>query len=283
MARAYTVLDLSYRWSGQPDKAVYAPKALAIYEELGDLNGQGVVHGNMGVEAYFDGRWNDAIDHYRASRDAFRRTGNEIQAVTAESAMGEVMVNQGRIEEAKPLLDNARRVSLASDWLDGASFVEMQLARILAAEGHDQEALELYEKAQRQFMELGETTSIAELVVYLATCHLEAGRAEQAIAALEEAESVVGKDSAVHSAGILRVRGLALAEMGDLEQGMRALDQGIEVAEQQGIRYELGLLFMAKSRLARALGEPSESLTAQGLEILEELGVDHHPELLSSV
>ena len=283
LARAYTVLDLGYRWSGQPEKAVYAQRALAIYEELGDLNGQGVVQGNMGVEAYFDGRWNDAIDHYRASRDAFRRTGNEIQAVTAESAMGEVMVNQGRIQEAKPLLDNARRVSLASDWLDGASFVEMQLARILAAEGHDEEAVQLYEKARRQFMELGETTSIAELVVYLATCHLEAGRAEQAIAALDEAESVVGKDSAVHSAGIMRVRGLALAEVGRLEEGLAAIDAGLEVAEQQGIRYELGLLLMAKSRLARAAGEPSESLATRGLEILEELGVDHHPELLSTV
>lgn len=80
LARAYSVLDLCYRWAGQPEKAVYAPKALAIYEELGDLNGQGVVHGNMGVEAYFDGRWGDAIDHYRKSRDAFRKSGNEVHA-----------------------------------------------------------------------------------------------------------------------------------------------------------------------------------------------------------
>ncbi|MBT8217825.1 MAG: AAA family ATPase, partial [Acidimicrobiia bacterium] len=97
LARAYSVLDLCYRWSGQPDKAVFAPKALAIYEELGNLDGQGIVHGNMGIEAYFDGRWDDAIDHYRKSRDAFRKTGNEIHAANAEANMGEVLVNQGRI------------------------------------------------------------------------------------------------------------------------------------------------------------------------------------------
>jgi len=283
LARAYSVLDLSYRWSGQAEKAVYAPRALAIYEELGDLNGQGVVHGNMGVEAYFDGRWDDAIDHYRQSRDAFRKTGNDVHAVYAESNMGEVLVNQGRIEEAKPLLLDAHRVFLASDWVDGASFVEVQLARILAADGHLEEAVDLYEKARRQFLELGETGSIAELVVYLATCHLDAGRAEEAIAALDEAETVVGKDSAVHSAGILRVRGLALAELGQLDEAGAAIKDGLEVAEEQGLPYEIALLLLARDRLERPAGDEPGTTSARGLQILVELGVEIHPELISNV
>jgi tetratricopeptide (TPR) repeat protein len=282
LARAYSVLDLSYRWSGQPEKAVYAPKALAIYEELGDLNGQGVVHGNMGIEAYYDGRWDDAIDHYRKARDAFRRTGNEVNAANAESNMAEVLVNQGRLEEARPLLEDAHRVMLASGMVDGASFVEVQLARILAAGGHFEDAVELYEKARRQLLELGETTYVADLVLYLATCYLEAGRPEEAIAAIDGAETVVGKDWAVHSAGMLRVRGVALAELGELEAASDAIAMGLEVAEQQGLPYETGLLLLAKDRLEHPRGAELGQSAARGLEILKELGVEIHPELVSS-
>ena len=283
LARAYSVLDICYRWAGQPERAVYAPRALAIYEELGDLNGQGVVHGNMGVEAYFDGRWDDAIEHYQKSRDAFRKNGNEVHAVYAESNMGEVLVNQGRIEEAKPLLEDAHRVFLASDWVDGASFVEVQLARVLAAGGHLEEAVELYEKARRQFLELGETGSIAELVIYLATCHLDADKPEEAIAALDEAEAVVGKDSTVHSAGMFRVRGLALAKMGRLEEAKATIEKGLSLAEEQGLPYEVAQLLIARDRLAYADEAGTGPDLDRGLQILNELGVDIHPELVQPV
>ena len=61
LARAYGVLDLAYRWIGEPEKAVYGAETLAIYEKLGDLGGQAIVTGNMGIEAYFDGRWDDEL------------------------------------------------------------------------------------------------------------------------------------------------------------------------------------------------------------------------------
>jgi tetratricopeptide (TPR) repeat protein len=208
LARAYSVLDVSYRMLGRSDKAIYAPRALAIYEELDDLNGQGVVHGNMGFVAYFDGEWAEAIEHYRRSRDAFLRIGNVVQAANGESNMAEVLVNQGRIDEARPLLEEARRIFVASNWLDGASFVEVQLARVLASEGRTEEAVELFHKARKQFEDLGETASVAELVVYLATCYLDAGRPQDALAAVEEVETLTGE---VDNPGVMRVKGLALA------------------------------------------------------------------------
>jgi len=281
LARAYSALDVYYRWSGQPEKAVYGKHALAIYEELGDLNGQGVVHGNLGVEAYFDGRWDDAIDHYTQSRDAFRKTGNEVQAVYAESNLAEVLVNQGRISEAKPLLDDALRVLVASNWLDGASFVEVQLARILAVQGDFDEALQLFAKARSQFLELGETRSIAELVVYMAECYLEAGRPEEALAAMADAERVIGKESAVHSAGMLRVRGLALLDSGDFAGARRTVEAGLEVAEGQGLAYEIALLLLANARLDEAEGGDASDIATMGRQMLDELGVEFHPELIT--
>jgi class 3 adenylate cyclase/tetratricopeptide (TPR) repeat protein len=279
LARAYSMLDVYYRWSGQPDKAVYGTRALAIYEELGDLNGQGVVNGNMGVEAYFDGRWADSIEHYGKSRDAFRKTGNEVQAVYAESNLAEILVNQGRTEEAKPMLEGALRVMLASDWLDGASFVQVQLARVMSKEGDLEAALGLFNKAQNQLLDLGETRSIAELVVYQAECLLDFGRPEEALAALNEAEAVVGEESAVHSAGMLRARGLALMELGDLIGARGAIESGLSVAESQGLAYEIALLLIAQARLVEAEGGAAGETLSKGLRMLDELGVITHPEL----
>ena len=47
LAVAYAVLDTSYRWLGETDKAVYAPIA-RLYED-GDLSGQATLTGNLGI------------------------------------------------------------------------------------------------------------------------------------------------------------------------------------------------------------------------------------------
>jgi tetratricopeptide (TPR) repeat protein len=265
---------------GRSDKAIYAPRALAIYEELDDLNGQGVVHGNMGFVAYFDGEWAEAIEHYRRSRDAFLRIGNVVQAANGESNMAEVLVNQGRIDEARPLLEEARRIFVASNWLDGASFVEVQLARVLASEGRTEEAVELFHKARKQFEDLGETASVAELVVYLATCYLDAGRPQDALAAVEEVETLTGE---VDNPGVMRVKGLALAELGNVDDGRAIVQEGLTIAEDQGIPYEEALLLMACDQL-RDEAEEDRSRLARALEILDDLGVAiTHPEVVTGV
>jgi hypothetical protein len=86
----------------------------------------------------------------------------------------------------------------------------------------------------------------------------------------------------VHSAGMLRVRGVALAELGELEAASNAIAMGLEVAEQQGLLYETGLLLLAKARLEHPRGGELGQSAARGLEILRELGVEIHPELVSS-
>ena len=47
-----------------------AQQALAVYEEIGDHIGQGHVLNNMGVDAYYRGQWDAALDLYRRSEGA---------------------------------------------------------------------------------------------------------------------------------------------------------------------------------------------------------------------
>ena len=50
---------------GTPDGLPYLELALPIYEELGDFRGQGVVLNNLGIHAYYEGRWDESLEYYR--------------------------------------------------------------------------------------------------------------------------------------------------------------------------------------------------------------------------
>ena len=121
------------------------------------------------------------------------------------------------------------------------------------------------------------------MVVYLAICYVEGGQPEAAIAALDEAEAVVGKESAVHSAGMLRARGLALADLGRLDEARATIEKGLAAAEDQGLPYEVALLLLAKDRLEHPGSVERGPDSDRGLEILNGLGVDLHPEPVVSV
>ena len=53
---------------GAPSAHAFRGLALPIYEELGDLLGQANVLNNLGIDAYYEGRWQEALDLYERSR-----------------------------------------------------------------------------------------------------------------------------------------------------------------------------------------------------------------------
>jgi predicted ATPase len=130
LAQAYSVIDWALIVLGRPDEAVFALRALAIFEELGDLSRQAAVLNNLGAAAFFAGDWDAALAYYERSMEASHRSGNEVQAALAAMNRGELLVNQGRLAEAGPLLQDAVRVLEASG-SDAAHFAEMQLGRVM--------------------------------------------------------------------------------------------------------------------------------------------------------
>jgi class 3 adenylate cyclase/predicted ATPase len=283
LARAYSVLDLSYRWIGEADKAVYAQDALAIYEDLNDLAGVAVVTSNLGVAAYFDGNWVEALDYYERGRDAFLRSGNTVQAALAESAMGEIMVNQGRVDEAEPLLEDADRVLRASGFVDGAAFAEVQLGRLYSARGDLEASRDYLERARQAFMELGETASVIDTAVHLAELQLKADDPTGTLALIDEAEGLSGGEAAVHSPSMLRIRADALKELGRLDEAERVVTGALDDAESQGLPYEIALLLTTQNAIIDLRGlAPDEAARQRASGILSGLGVVDNPEATRS-
>ena len=109
LAHACFILDWALFDSGRPEEATHSARALAIYERLGDLDRQAAVLNNLGGFAYHEGRWDDAVELYRRSRDASERAGDLANAAFGDCNVGEVLSDQGRWDEAEVELRRARR------------------------------------------------------------------------------------------------------------------------------------------------------------------------------
>ena len=95
---------------------------------------------NLGVQAYSDGRWNEAVDWYRRARADCLDAGDRPRAALAGANLGELLVSQGAFDEAETVLTEARHVLRAAGRTPFALFAETQLARLSVARGFPDEA-----------------------------------------------------------------------------------------------------------------------------------------------
>ena len=170
----------------QPGDRPLPRPALPIYEELGDLVGQGNVLNNLGIEAYFEGRWDDALDLYRRSRDAKSRAGDIANAATQSNNEAEILSDQGHLVGADALLRDALRVWSAAGYTIGVALATSNLGRVAARAGRHDEALKLLEEAARLFARIKAGGYVDETRARVAECLALAARSDEARAVASE-------------------------------------------------------------------------------------------------
>ena len=121
-AHASFILDWALVSSGRFDLATHSERALEIYQQLGDLNGEAVVLQNLGAFAYFQGRWDEAVELYERGREARLRVGNDVDAAMGTANIAEVLADQGHYEMAEQYLQETLRVCRAANYRSGAAF-----------------------------------------------------------------------------------------------------------------------------------------------------------------
>ena len=221
LANAYYLLHAAYGDLGSPEIARYRDLALPIYEELGDLVGQGNVLNNLGIEAYFEGRWDDALDLYRRSRDAKSRAGDIANAATQSNNEAEILSDQGHLVEAEALLRDALRVWSAAGYTIGVALATSNLGRVAARAGRHDEALKLLEEAARLFARIGAGGYVDETRARVAECLALAARSDEARAVASETLRRVRRESeqSVLAAQLERTLAWAALLDGDPERG----------------------------------------------------------------
>ena len=134
-ADALRIIDWAKMDLGQLEDPVNWERALKLFEEVGDLPGQAGVLNMLGGFAYFKGDWDDAVALYRRAQATARRTGNAVMDAFYVFNIGEIALEQGRLDEAEEAFVAVNRTWRAAGYRSGAADAKGKLARVTAGQG----------------------------------------------------------------------------------------------------------------------------------------------------
>jgi class 3 adenylate cyclase/tetratricopeptide (TPR) repeat protein len=274
-AKAHAVLDVVDMWSGRPESGQHGETALRMSEQLGDIGDQAHLLNNMALRRSAEGRWPDALLMFTRAAETFRRIGDAPNAANADYNRAEVLVRQGRSDEALPLLQNTLRVARAVGDEDLVALVRKEMGRAQSRAGDVAAGLILLEEARTELIRLREPQEVVDADIASAEAHLLGGRPEQALALIERA---LTEATSIHAATLLpsayRVKGAALFAMGEVTQARMALAEGLRQSSSPDVAHERGFLLAVAARIARQDNDPdADRLADQAREAMELLGV----------
>jgi class 3 adenylate cyclase/tetratricopeptide (TPR) repeat protein len=280
LAHAYYLLHLAYTSAGDPNRVAFRGLALPIYEEVGDLLGQANVLNNLGIDAYYEGRWEEALDLYGRSQAARNRIGDVVGAATIANNIAEIKSDQGHYEEAEGLFTEARDVCARAGSRFLAALAESNLGRLAARTGRFDDAEELLRRALTEFEDLNARSFIVETKARLAEKAVLAGDSAEALRRVDETLAAADEPAgAVVSAMLHRLRGYALMQTRALDEAAQELDVSMgsasadEDSDAEAESYELALTLEANGRLSALRGEADNGARERSEEIFSRLGV----------
>jgi class 3 adenylate cyclase/tetratricopeptide (TPR) repeat protein len=280
LAHAYQQLDWAHSELGKAASADYSEQAVAIYEELGDERGRANSLNQMGVKAYWQGRWDDAVVLYERSAEAGRRAGALVENAIFINNIGEIRSDQGHLDEAEALLQEAHSLWTGGGWRIGSGWAMSNLGRVASRSGRlDEAATRL-----RQALELFETIKAGAMLLETEAREVErlvlAGEHRSALAVsgqlIAQAKKLGGMANVVNM--LERLEGYALCQAGDLRAGWDRLSLSVADARARGADYDAALGLEALARVAPLIGTPDTAgLTADAQAIFQRLGVVYTP------
>ena len=281
LAHAYRLLHLAYTSMGSPERTVYRGLALPIYEEIGDLLGQANVLTNLGVDAYYEGRWDESLSLYERSRDLYERVGNVVMTATQSNNIGEIRSDQGQLDDAAEQFSEIKGVFDAAGHRVLAALSVSNLGRVAARAGRLDEALDLLRRALVAFHEIGAGSFVLETKARLAERAVLAGESTEALRQADETlRALVETGGGSTILPLLhRVRGYALLQLGDYDGAEQCLDESLRIAREGESSYEIALSLQAFARLRERAGADAKPEEVEAAELFQALGVVATPEV----
>ena len=235
-ALATKILDGARTALGDGGDHTLARRALDLYEEAGDLDGQARVMNNLGSYAFWQGDWSEAVSLWDRSSEILSSIGNAVAASLGTGNVAEVLADQGYLEEAEIRFRSVRRIWSAAGDRYGEAFADLHLARIAARSGRLDEASELFNEARDEFASMGATVEVMEADLRRAEGLLFARRHAEARAQLLErgllpvpAEMPPPLIPVAH-----RTVGFVHLQFGKLDEATASFDTALAASREQG-------------------------------------------------
>ena len=213
MADALRVMDWAAMDLGKLDRPDNLERALALFEELGDLPGTAGVLNMLGGLAYYKGDWEQASALYLRAQATVRRTGNAVMDAFYVFNLGEIARDQGHLDEAERALTSALRTWRAAGYRSGTGYAKGMLARVATGQHRYDDAQRLFEEAIEELSDIGSRGEVLEVQAGLAECLLLSGDTAGALSLADETISQAHAlgGMAPQIPDLHRVRGAALA------------------------------------------------------------------------
>lgn len=274
LASAYLLHDWALMSLGQLDEPTRAREALVIREELGSPSRVAEVLLYLGNFAYMQGRWDEALGLWTRASDAYLRAGNVVDAAFGTGNSAEILVHQGRYEEAEPRLRHALEVWQSMGYSGGVADVLSTLGRLTLNRGDIDEATRLFDEVRRRFAAAGDARE-AGACGALAECLLRQGSVQEALDLVEATLRRTRLSGDLQFTAMLhRLRGYASAGLGQLTDAWADFDESLAVARSLGAVFDVALTLEAISVVAELGGLPAdESADGERNALLEQLGV----------
>jgi class 3 adenylate cyclase/tetratricopeptide (TPR) repeat protein len=270
LADAYYIRAAAEGDRGGPARD-FLERALAIFQELGLLHRQATVLNNMGVRAYYEGAWDDAFELYRRAEETVNRAGDVLTGGHATNNRAEILLDQGRLAEAATLFGEALRIYRAAKFPIGEGLVQINLARVAAAEGRFGEAHGHFDEAAALLRQLGSESYLVEADARRAEAYVLEGRHDDAAALARsaiDAMTALG-EVGVRTALLERLLGLAAVQGRRAGDAPEHFDRSLAVARDLGADYEVARTLHA--RVVAGVGADGDA--ADAAAIMERLGV----------
>jgi class 3 adenylate cyclase/tetratricopeptide (TPR) repeat protein len=269
LAHACYALDYALVESGHPAEATHSWRALEIYEQLGDPEHEFRVLNNLGGLAYWDDRWDDAVELYRRASTCAERAGRPADGAFTDCNVGEILSDQGHLEEAEAHLQRARRVWSGTGERQPVAYVNALLARLAVRCGRYEEGLALLEAARSELRQLG-VDAYAELAqAWIAEAEAFGGDPFRAMDIASQELQANDRQRPL----LTRMGAVALARLGQREAAMREFRHSLTTARARDSQYDIAATIDAMAAVGGADGD----LLAERDEILGRLKISRLP------
>lgn len=276
LAHALYVLDWAYFDLGRPELATHGSEVIELYGELGNLSRQADAYNLLGNFAYWEGRWDEAVELYERGRERQLEAGDVVGAAIGTVNVAEILVQQGDLDRATSLTREALQVFASTGYRLHTAFTYGILGDIASRQGRHREAAQAYARGLHLAQQGNDRHEEIALLGKVADDLLRQGEAEAALGVIEvalaHAEPLGG---AGDQAPLLhRLRGGALARIGETERAAAAFDEALRDARDRGWDHEIAYTLDGMRRSARDRGsEPDAAVDAEIREIAERLGI----------